>query len=142
MIARTDSPHGRARGLCVLALSLLGLVAGCGGDKATFVIANEHGSGSDEISQVLMRACLDRFWEPDEPALDPSRDLPPEGRVTIPHGESHEFELAPGCHEFSVTRGSETARARVLLDVGDSASWVPFQIEENDSWWCYGDCDD
>lgn len=142
MIGRIDLVRGPASVLRALSVSVLGLVMGCGSDKATLIIANEQGSGADEITQVLTRACLARHWDPSAPALDAIRDLPPGGRVTIPHGESHEFELAPGCHDFVVTRNGKTARARVMLDIGDSATWVPFQIEENDSWWCYGDCDE
>lgn len=144
MIVRTDQgarrPPGSGRAPSLFALALL---VGCGSDKTTLVIANEHGSVPAEITQVLTRPCLHRYWDPNEPELDPSRDLPAEGRVTIPHGDSREFELAPGCHDFTVTRDGKTARARVLLDVGESATWVPFQIEENKSWWCHlGECDE
>lgn len=132
----TDRTDLRRRTATIGALFTGMIVAGCGSDKTTLVIANE-GDASLELTQILTRACLERYWSPEEPALDPARDLPAEGVVTIPHGESRSFEIPPGCHDFQVTRGGEVARARVVLDVGESETWVPFRIDENDNWWCF-----
>jgi hypothetical protein len=146
MIVMTEGRRCLGRVTVCVAL-LLPFAAGCGSDGTTLVIANEQGSGSSQslaITRVLIRQCLSRFWQPSDPALDPMRDLPAEGVVSIEHGSSHSFELEPGCHDFVATRDSDTsARARVVLDVGESAVWVPFRIDENESWWCSDDdCDD
>ena len=126
---------------------LLALTPACGegGDSASLTIANEDdatGSGL-EITSVLVRACITRYWQPDLPDFDPVRDLPAEGAMKIGHGESRELELAPGCHDVLVTRANRgtgdeedrEAEARVLLDAGESAVWVPWRVKENDSWW-------
>ena len=143
MTARTSFAHRRRFAQARAAALLCALTAAaCGGsDQPTLVIENRQGTGTAAISQVLSRACLSRFWDPSEPPLDPSHDLPAEGPVSIAYGEAHEFELVPGCHDFAVTRQGKVARARVTLDLGESATWVPFQIDENESWWCYAeDC--
>lgn len=119
------------------------LSTACGSDTTELVILNEQGSGSADtlsITQVLIRSCLTRYWSPNDPPLDATRDRPEEGAVSIAHDASHAFELSPGCHDFVVTRTQGTlARARVLLEAGESALWVPFLIDENESWWCYTD---
>lgn len=127
-------------------LALLALLPGCAevGDSAMLTIANEHGSGTGlEITSVLVRTCITRYWEEDAPAFDPVRDRPAEGAMTIAYGESRELELIPGCHDVFVAREERTssdeaersAYARVILDRGESAVWVPWLVKENGSWW-------
>lgn len=123
---------------------LLALLPACGegGDNATLTIANEHGSGTGlEITSVLVRTCITRYWEEDAPAFDPLRDRPAEGAITIAPGEAQDLELVPGCHDVFVERAQRSqqadrvALARVSLDAGESAVWVPWLVKENGSWW-------
>jgi len=134
-------------GGAVCAALLLALATACGSDETALVISNEQGSASArrlEIVEVLVRACRSRIWSPSDPQLDPARDLPEEGETSIAHGASHRFALEPGCYDFVATRADDRiARARVVLDVGETAHWVPFRIDENESWWCVSDdCDE
>src|SRR5262245_51496120 len=111
---------------------LLALLPACGaeGDTATLIIANEHGGGTGlEITSVLVRTCITRYWQDDAPAFDPVRDRPAEGALTIAFGQARQLELIPGCHDVFVERSERTsgdeaersAFARVVLDGGESA---------------------
>jgi hypothetical protein len=125
---------------------LLALAPACGGgETATLTIANEQGDAESglEITSVLVRDCITRYWEPNAPPFDPVRDRPAEGVVTISHGESRDLELSAGCHDIVATRenlnyGYQTDRsasARVVLGPGESAIWIPWRVTENGSWW-------
>jgi hypothetical protein len=123
--------------LAVLVIVTVTSACGGGSGNATLTISNEQSSGAKlDITQVLTRPCVQRYWSPDDPPLDSTRDLPAEGKVTIAFGETRSFDLVPGCHDFVVKRDGGTARARVVLDEGEAATWIPFQIEDNTSWWC------
>lgn len=132
-----------------LALPLLAF--GCSGsDASSLVIANEQGDGDRlDITNVLIQDCITRYWDPTAIQFDNLRPMKDQGATTIAHGDSHTFDLAPGCHDVLVARdngsGDESVRfsaARVLLDPGQTVTWIPFQVNDNDSWWCEEDCDE
>lgn len=136
------------------------LLAGCGGGETTLTLINEQmrpttgsttpGSAGTptaelDITAVAYRPCANLKWSASEPAPDFTQDVPPEGVAPIPFGESRVFTLVPGCWDFLAVRGprqqaqpgpfNTTASARVILNSGESATWVPFRIMENEVWW-------
>jgi hypothetical protein len=141
MTARTEA--------LIVAAALLVALGGCGGsdDKASLTIANDQGDGANlEITNVLIQECFTRYWTPEAVQFNDMRPMSEQSPMTIAPGDSHDFDLAPGCHDVLVARanasGDDNARfasARVILEAGQSAKWIPFQVNDNDSWWCFED---
>ena len=116
----------------VLLVSVVGAalgLAGCGEEIAILEIANEHDETKGAITELRVGTC-------EEEELSPQN-------VTIEFGESYELELDPGCHVVSVTRDGSQATARVRLEAGDTAVWVPSRVDdvEEDDWKACDSCE-
>lgn len=127
-------------------LSLALLMLGCGGsDTSSFVIVNEQGEGVGlDITNVLVQDCITRYWDPSAIRFDTTHPMMTQGALTISFGDSHTFELAPGCHDVLVARDGgnrdQFSAARVMLEPAQTVWWVPFRDHAKDSWWCEGVC--
>jgi hypothetical protein len=128
--------------------ALLSLASGCGDDETVLTVDNDFESSGTIL--VSIQPCVTRYWKgPPTRAFETSAVSAP---VSVAHGESHDFTLTPGCHDViaspvgsgaaSTSASSDAAYARIVLDVGQTATWVPFQVKDNDSWWCEEDCKD
>ena len=123
-----------ARGRIVWAIMAFAVALSACGDTAQLTIRND----SDlVITRLLTRPCLSQAWDPDYPPLDPDRDRPDSGAISIPAQSTVLVDLAPGCHDIEVRRTDRAVdRARLMMAAGDSGHWTAFEIDRNDNWRC------